>query len=137
VSLAVLVSALLVGATGWLWLDAVTAIGVGGAVVWSALGLLREAIALNLDAAPRHVDLSRVETALEALPGVEAIEELHVWGLSTSRTALTAHLRIQPEQLARQQLSRDQLLALARDALAELGIRKCTLQLEADGPSGP
>ncbi|MCS5705816.1 cation diffusion facilitator family transporter [Synechococcus sp. FGCU-3] len=137
VSLAVLVSALLVGATGWLWLDAVTAIGVGGAVVCSALGLLREAIALNLDAAPRHVDLSRVETALEALPGVEAIEELHVWGLSTSRTALTAHLRIQPEQLARQQLSRDQLLALARDALAELGIRKCTLQLEADGPSGP
>lgn len=137
VSLAVLVSALLVGATGWLWLDAVTAIGVGGAVVCSALGLLREAIALNLDAAPRHVDLRRVETALEALPGVEAIEELHVWGLSTSRTALTAHLRIQPEQLARQQLSRDQLLALARDALAELGIRKCTLQLEADGPSGP
>jgi len=137
VSLAVLVSALLVGATGWLWLDAVTAIGVGGAVVCSALGLLREAIALNLDAAPRHVDLNRVETALEALPGVEAIEELHVWGLSTSRTALTAHLRIQPEQLARQQLSRDQLLALARDALAELGIRKCTLQLEADGPSGP
>ena len=137
VSLAVLVSALLVGATGWLWLDAVTAIGVGGAVVCSALGLLREAIALNLDAAPRHVDLSRVETALEALPGVEAIEELHVWGLSTSRTALTAHLRIQPEQLARQQLSRDQLLALARVALAELGIRKCTLQLEADGPSGP
>lgn len=137
VSVAVLVSALLVGATGWLWLDAVTAIGVGGAVIWSALGLLREAIALNLDAAPRHVDLSRVEAALEALPGVEAIEELHVWGLSTSRTALTAHLRIQPEQLARQQLSRDQLLALARDALAELGIRKCTLQLEGDGPSGP
>ena len=135
VSVAVLASALVVGATGWLWLDAVTAIGVGGAVIWSALGLLREAIALNLDAAPRHVDLSRVEAALEGLPGVEAIEELHVWGLSTSRTALTAHLLIKPEQLAQRQLSRDQLLGLAREALAELGIRKCTLQLEGDGPS--
>lgn len=57
VSVAVLFSALVVGATGWLWLDAVTAIGVGAAVIWSALGLLREAIALNLDAAPRYVDL--------------------------------------------------------------------------------
>lgn len=137
VSVVVLASAVLVGITGWLWLDAIAAIGVGGAVIWSALGLLREAIALNLDAAPRHLDLRRVEAALEGLPGVEAIEELHVWGLSTSRTALTAHLLIEPQQLAQRQLSRDQLLVLARKALAELGIRKCTLQLEGDGPSGP
>ena len=130
VSVAVLVSALVVGATGWLWLDAVTAIGVGAAVIWSALGLLREAIALNLDAAPRHVDLLQVEQALASLPGVLELEELHVWGLSTSRTALTAHVVIDPQRLASQALSRDQLLGLARTRLAELGIRKSTLQLE-------
>jgi len=118
VSVAVLVSALVVGATGWVWLDAVTAIGVGLAVIGSAWGLLREAIAMNLDAAPRHVDLVRVEQALATLPGVRAVEELHVWGLSTSRTALTAHL----------------LLAMARQRLEVLGIRKSTLQLERDGP---
>ena len=95
VSVAVLVSALLVGATGWFWLDALTAIGVGGAVLWSALGLLREALALNLDAAPRHIDLAQVEAELAALPGVLAVEELHVWGLSTSRIALTSHLRVE------------------------------------------
>jgi len=130
VSVAVLVSALVVGATGWLWLDAVTAIGVGGAVIWSALGLLREAIALNLDAAPRHVDLIQVEQALASLPAVLKVEELHVWGLSTSRTALTAHVVIDPQRLETTTLSRDQLLALARARLAELGIRKSTLQLE-------
>ena len=130
VSVAVLVSALVVGATGWLWLDAVTAIGVGAAVIWSALGLLREAIALNLDAAPRNVDLLQVEQALASLPGVLELEELHVWGLSTSRTALTAHVVIDPQRLASQALSRDQLLGLARTRLAELGIRKSTLQLE-------
>jgi cobalt-zinc-cadmium efflux system protein len=130
VSVAVLVSALVVGATRWLWLDAVTAIGVGAAVIWSALGLLREAIALNLDAAPRHIDLVRVEQALTSLPAVLEVEELHVWGLSTSRTALTAHVRIDPQQLASQALSRDQLLTLARMRLAELGIRKSTLQLQ-------
>ncbi|MCS5693592.1 cation diffusion facilitator family transporter [Cyanobium sp. FGCU-6] len=131
VSVAVLFSAVIVGLTGWLWLDAVTAMGVGGAVIWSAVGLLREAIALNLDAAPRGVDLGAVETLLRQLPGVHAIEELHVWGLSTSRTALTAHLQVDPAALASQQLSRDDLLGRARQQLADLGIRKCTLQLEA------
>lgn len=138
VSVAVLVSALLVGATGWFWLDALTAIGVGAAVIWSALGLLREALALNLDAAPSHVDLARVEQALASLPAVQTVEELHVWGLSTSRIALTAHLRINPLRLRQQALSSDQLLDLAQERLAALGIRKSTLQLEtatADQPT--
>ena len=138
VSVAVLLSALLVGATGWFWLDALTAIGVGGAVIWSAVGLLREALALNLDAAPRHVDLTEVETVLAALPAVEAVEELHVWSLSTSRTALTSHLRIDPARLRREALSSDQLLELARRRLVALGIGTSTLQLQT-GPtqSGP
>jgi len=131
VSVAVLLSALVVGATGWLWLDALTAIGVGAAVIWSAWGLLREAMALNLDAAPRHVDLMQVERSLASLPGVRAVEELHVWGLSTSRTALTAHLQLQSEQSSADSPSRDQLLNLAQERLATLGISKITLQLEA------
>lgn len=131
VSVAVLFSALIVAATGWVRLDAVVAIGVGAAVIWSAWGLLREAIALSLDAAPRHVDLGQVEAALKALPGVVMVEELHVWGLSTSRTALTAHLWINPQQLEAEPLSREALLGLARDRLRQLGIRQCTLQLQA------
>jgi len=130
VSVAVLFSALVVGATGWLWLDALTAIGVGGAVIWSALGLLREAIALNLDAAPRHVDLNQVENALASLPGVIQLAELHVWGVSTSRTVLTAHVVIDLHRLQAEGLSPDQLLTLAKRKLASLGIRKSTLQLE-------
>ena len=138
VSVAVLVSALVVGATGWFWLDALTAIGVGAAVIWSALGLLREALALNLDAAPRHVDLIEVEQALASLPAVIEIQELHVWGLSTSRTALTAHVVIDPDRLQGEGLSRDQLLAQARHRLEAFGICKSTLQLEtAAQPDAP
>jgi cobalt-zinc-cadmium efflux system protein len=120
-----------VGLTGWLWLDALTAIGVGGAVIWSATGLLREAIALNLDAAPRDVDLGAVESLLQQLPGVAAVKELHVWGLSTSRTALTTHLLIDSDQLSGCGWNREQLLTEARKQLARLGIRKCTIELEA------
>lgn len=130
VSLAVLISALVVGFTGWLWLDATTAIGVGGAVIWSAVGLLREAIALNLDAVPRHVDLGRVEADLLALPGVIRVEDLHVWAVSTSRTALTAHLVLAPTWFADPASSTDSLIAKARLALARHGISDTTLQLE-------
>jgi len=125
VSVAVLVSAIVVGATGWLWLDALTAIGVGLAVIVSALGLLREAIALNLDAAPRHINLAAVEAALLELPDVQTVAELHVWGISTSRTALTAHLMLRPGAQAG-----EALLEAARQRLETLGIRKSTIQLE-------
>jgi cobalt-zinc-cadmium efflux system protein len=130
VSLAVLVSALVVARTGWLWLDPLTAIGVGGAVIWSAVGLLREAIALNLDAAPRHVDLAQVEAVLLALPGVSRVENLHVWAVSTSRTALTAHLVLDPLGPAARESGSDALIAEARRALAPHGISDSTLQLE-------
>jgi cobalt-zinc-cadmium efflux system protein len=124
---AVLISALLVGATGWLWLDPLTAIGVGVAVLLSAWGLLREALALNLDAVPLGIDLAQVEGVLRALPGVIAVEELHVWGLSTSRAALTAHLQVRPHPMGE---GVGALLALARERLAAIGIRNTTLQLE-------
>ena len=130
VSVAVLISALLVGVTGWIWLDALTAIGVGAVVIWSALDLLREAIALNLDGAPSHINLIEVNATLLALPAVETVEALHIWSLSTSRTALTAHLVIDAAALATSQLSQEQLIHQAQEALAALGIGKTTLQLE-------
>lgn len=128
VSVAVLISALVVGATGWLWLDSATAMGVGAAVIWSAWGLLGDALALNLDAVPSGIDLDQVEALLLDLPRVLAVEELHVWGLSTRRAALTAHLVVEsPDQ--------SDLLPLARERLAAIGIRKTTLQLDQRGRS--
>ena len=142
VSVAVLISALLVGATGWLWLDPLTAIGVGVAVILSAWGLLREALALNLDAVPPGIDLARVEAVLLGLPGVLAVDDLHVWGLSTSRVALTAHLHVRPDSRSADEDAAAatvgaSLLILARERLAAIGIRNSTLQVEPlPSPSG-
>lgn len=130
VSVAVLISAVVVGLTGWLWLDALTAIGVGAVVVWSAVDLLREAIALNLDAAPRHVDLEQVQATLLALPAIQTVEALHIWSVSTSRTALTAHLVVDPQALKTGELNQQHLIEQAQHALAEIGIRQSTLQVE-------
>lgn len=72
----------------------------------------------------------QIDRVLASLPVLVATEDLNVWGLGTSRTALTAHVVINAAQLANALLSQDRLIRLARDHLAALGIRKSTLQLE-------
>ncbi|MCP9791362.1 cation diffusion facilitator family transporter [Vulcanococcus limneticus] len=125
VSAAVLVSALLVMLTGWNWLDSATAIGVGLAVAWSGAKLLKESLVVLLDAVPPGIDLVAVEQALRAVPGVVDVHHLHVWGMSTSQSALTAHLLRSPSGL-----SDMALLHEAKEVLARLGIAHSTLQLE-------
>ncbi|KEF42563.1 MAG: cation transporter [Cyanobium sp. CACIAM 14] len=125
VSAAVLASTLLVGLLGWFWLDAVTAIGVGLAVAWSGWELMREAFTAALDAVPPGIELAEVDAALRSLPGVEDVHHLHVWGMSTSQTALTAHVSRRIGSLDDMEL-----LHRAKARLAELGIAHSTIQLE-------
>jgi len=92
VSAGVVVSALIILATGWLIVDPVTAIVVSLLVGWSAFGLFRSAIHLSLDGVPNNVDTAAVERWLRSQPGVGDVHDLHVWSLSTTSNALTVHL---------------------------------------------
>jgi cobalt-zinc-cadmium efflux system protein len=123
VSAAVLLSAILVALTGRTELDAITAIAVGAAVMVSAYGLLKQALAASLDAVPEGHDLQSIEAALRQLPGVLRVSELHVWGLGGRRVALTAHLQVQGEPSV-------DLLRLGEERLRQLGIDHSTLQIE-------
>ena len=123
VSAAVLFSAILVALTGRTELDAITAIAVGAAVMVSAYGLLKQALAASLDAVPEGHDLQSIEAALRELPGVLRVSELHVWGLGGRRVALTAHLQVQSEPSV-------DLLRLGEERLRQLGIDHSTLQIE-------
>ena len=127
VSVAVLGSAIAVGLTGWVWVDTVTAIAVGLAVGFSGWMLLRDAMAVALDAVPAGINLASVEQCLRALPGVVDVHHLHVWGMSTSQAALTAHVKRRPggDDMA--------LLHQAKQELAALGIAHSTIQLEPGG----
>jgi len=92
ISAGVVVAGLLIAATGWQWLDPLTSIVIGMLIVWGTWGLLRESVNLAMDAVPEGVDLHAVEAYLCRLPGVQSVHDLHIWGMSTTETALTVHL---------------------------------------------
>ena len=92
VSAAVAVAGLVILFGGWLWLDPLLSLLIAAVILAGTWGLLREAVNLALDAVPAGIDPGAVETYLQNLPGVSAVHDLHIWGLSTSAAALTAHL---------------------------------------------
>ncbi len=128
VSLAVVVVGGLMALTGWHWLDPVAGLAIAVAILLSGLGLLRESVELSLDAVPRGLDLGQIEGALRGLRGVSSLHDLHVWPLSTTVTALTAHLEHDGSR------DTDQLLAEAQSLLLQrFGIGHSTIQFENTG----
>jgi cobalt-zinc-cadmium efflux system protein len=125
------VGAGLIALTGRLWIDPVLSLAISGFIVFGTWGLLRDSANLALDAAPRGIDVADVRAWLAALPGVEEVHDLHVWAMSTTETALTAHL-IRPANG-----DADHFLHAACDGLARrFNIGHATLQVETDPDHG-
>jgi cobalt-zinc-cadmium efflux system protein len=125
VSAGVVIAGVLIVTTGLRWIDPLASLLVVALILWSSWGLLRDAIALSLQAVPPGIDADAVSAHLASLPGVERVHHLHVWAMSTTETALTAHL-VMPEAPGN-----DAFLAQAVDGLAtRFGIAHATLQIE-------
>jgi cobalt-zinc-cadmium efflux system protein len=126
VSLGVVIAGLLIWLSGWQWLDPLTSLGIALVIVFGTWGLLREAVDLVMDAVPDAVAHDEVQDYLASVPGVLEVHDLHIWGLSTTETALTAHLVCVDEQSDRRL---HELTATLRD---RFGIGHATLQIETD-----
>ena len=128
VSLAVVIVGCVVALTGWHWLDPAAGIAISVVIGLSSIGLLREAFELSLDAVPRGMDLAAIDAALRSVTGVRSVHDLHVWSLSTTAAALTAHLEHDGTR------DGDALLADAQQVVVErFGIRHTTMQFENVG----
>ena len=92
VSVGVVVSGLVMLQTGWYGLDPLVSLVIVGVIVWGTWKLLRESMQLALNAVPRHVDALAVDAYLRQCAGVTDIHDLHIWGISTTESALTVHL---------------------------------------------
>lgn len=88
----VVMSGVVIYFTDWNWVDPVSGLVIVVIVLWGSWGLLRDSVHLMMDAVPRYIDHAGVKEYLTQLPGVEAVHDLHIWGLSTREVALTAHL---------------------------------------------
>jgi len=132
VSAGVVVAALVMTFTGWLWLDPVVSLGIVVVIVLGTWSLLRDSLDLALDAAPRGIDPKAVRAWLAARPGVSEVHDLHIWAMSTTETAMTAHLVRTPEP--GQDPDHDQFLHDVCGAMASrFNIGHVTIQIEHGG----
>jgi cobalt-zinc-cadmium efflux system protein len=124
-ALGVAVAGAVILATGWLRVDPAASLVISIVIVAGTWGLLRDSVNFSLDAVPPGIDQEAVASYLRALPGVIEVHDLHIWGMSTTDTALTAHL-------VRFDAGRDDELlhGIAHDVRHRFGIGHATVQLE-------
>jgi len=92
VSAGVVAAGVVILVTGWSWIDPVVTLLIAAVILAGTWGLLRESVNLALHAVPEGIDEEAVEAYLAGLPGVTAVHDVHIWAMSTTETALTAHL---------------------------------------------
>jgi len=132
VSVGVVLAGIGIIVTGWLWLDPVVSLAIGAVILVGTLSLFRESLRLSLHAVPAGIDPQVVRDYLQALPGVREVHDLHIWGMSTTETALTAHLVMDGGHPGN-----DFILRVAGELEVKFRIGHPTLQIElADGPGG-
>jgi cobalt-zinc-cadmium efflux system protein len=125
VSLAVVFAGFVILWTGQEWVDPVMSLAVAVVILWGSIGFLKESVWMSLAGVPTGIDVDQVELALAELDGVDAVHDLHVWPLSTTETALTAHI-----VTARADYP-DALLESAQIMLHDrFRIEHCTIQVE-------
>ena len=95
ISLGVVISGLVFMKTGWLWLDTMVSLAIVIAIVLSSWGLLKRSATLAMHAVPDDIDPAQVRNFLLELPGVSEVHDLHIWAMSTTGVALSAHLLMQ------------------------------------------
>ena len=132
ISLGVVLAAIAMLATGWLWLDPLVSIVIAVIIAIGTWSLLRESVNLALDAVPEHIDPTKVQAFLQAQPGISEVHDLHIWAMSTTEVALTVHLVKTDGQLD------DALLARLNHELQQrFKIDHTTIQLEVGSAGFP
>jgi len=125
VTAGVVAAGVVIWLTNWLWLDPLVSLAVSAVIVFGTWGLLKSAISLALDAVPEGLDAAAVRAHLLSLPGVTGLHDLHIWGMSTTETALTCHL-IMPEGHPGDAVLNQISLQLEH----QFGIHHATIQIE-------
>ncbi|MEU5191320.1 cation diffusion facilitator family transporter [Streptomyces klenkii] len=131
-SFAVVVSAVVIMLTGWTQADPIASLLIGLMIVPRTLKLLREALDVLLEAAPKDVDMDEIRAHITALPGVQDLHDLHVWTITSGMPVLSAHVVV--DHLALDSVGHEKMLHDLQACLGEhFDVEHCTFQLEPGG----
>jgi cobalt-zinc-cadmium efflux system protein len=133
ISLGVVVTGFIILWTQFIWLDALVGIIIALIILIGTWRLVLDSLNLILDAVPRHIDHEGVEKYLGSLSGVEAVHDLHIWGLSTKETALTAHLTMPNKSF----ISDHEFAEINQHLKKQFKIHHATLQVECGDSAHP
>lgn len=124
VSLGVIMTGVLYYYVGWTWLDSITSLIIAVVIIIGTWGLLKQSLSLTIDAVPDHIDLEKVHQFLLQQTNIKQVHDLHIWALSSSEVALTAHL------VMTELPNDDHFVYAISEQLEHLfAIQHCTLQL--------
>jgi len=126
VAAGVVVAGYAMRATHWAWIDPISSLVIVALIAMGSWRLLRRSFDLAIDAVPDGIDPKAVRAFLESRPGVQGVSDLHIWGMSTTETALTAHL-VMPAGSDSGFVSE-----LAHELIHEFGINHTTIQIDQD-----
>ena len=127
VSVGVLVAGIVISRTDWYIIDPIIGLIVAVVILISTWNLLHDSLRLTLDGVPTSIDSQKVVEAIRALPGVDDVHHIHIWAISTTENALTAHIVLkQPEGM-------QEVKHLIRHWLEDFGIGHATLEFEVPG----
>lgn len=132
IAIGVVIAGVLVSHTGYLWIDPLVGLIIVTFILASTWGLLRDSVTLILDAIPHYIDQQGVLNYLNSIPGVVAVHDLHIWGLSTKEIALTAHV-VMPDRI----LSDDDHKKIGIVLKDKFRINHVTIQVEAGNEDYP
>ena len=126
VSVGVLVAGIVISRTGWYIIDPIIGLIVAVVILISTWNLLHDSLRLTLDGVPTSIDSQKVVEAIRALPGVDDVHHIHIWAISTTENALTAHIVLKQPEV-------QEVKHLIRHRLEDFGIGHATLEFEVPG----
>jgi cobalt-zinc-cadmium efflux system protein len=133
-SLGVIIAGVVILFTGWYVADAIAAVVVGIIILWGAVRIVGESADVLLEAVPKHVEISQVIDSIKDIPGVNEVHDIHIWTITSSIYALSAHLVIDDQMVSK---SVDIVRMVRQELAKRYNISHTTLQLECEScPTG-
>jgi cobalt-zinc-cadmium efflux system protein len=123
---AIIVGAIVIRFTGWLYVDPLLSFALGILIAYSAWDIVRESLNILLEGLPRGLELRRVTKAMSEVQGVQDVHDLHIWSLGSNTHALSSHVLIEDMSHSESEA----ILRRINEVLCTFGIRHSTIQFE-------